>query len=89
MPAEAQKVHGLSSEFLTGKPKFHEIADRFLEFVGDSPVIAHNAAFDRSFVNFELEKCGRGAAAGKPLGRHPGHGQEALPGHVQLARRAL
>jgi DNA polymerase-3 subunit epsilon len=59
MPAEAQKVHGLSIEFLTGKPKFHEIADRFLEFVGDSPVIAHNAAFDRSFVNFELEKCGR------------------------------
>ena len=61
MPAEAQKVHGLSSEFLTGKPKFHEIADRFLEFVGDSPVIAHNAGFDRSFVNFELEKCGRPA----------------------------
>lgn len=61
MPAEAQKVHGLSSEFLTGKPKFHEIADRFLTFVGDSPLIAHNAAFDRSFVNFELEKCGRPA----------------------------
>jgi len=59
MPAEAEKVHGLSSAFLTGKPKFHEIADRFLEFVGDSPVIAHNAAFDRQFVNFELEKCGR------------------------------
>lgn len=61
MPAEAQKVHGLSSEFLTGKPKFHEIADCFIEFVGDSPLIAHNAAFDRSFVNFELEKCGRPA----------------------------
>lgn len=59
MPAEAEKVHGLSSAFLTGKPKFHEIADRFLEFVGDSPVVAHNAAFDRGFVNFELEKCGR------------------------------
>lgn len=60
MPAEAEKVHGLSGAFLTGKPKFVEIADRFLEFVGDAPVIAHNAAFDRSFVNFELEKCGRG-----------------------------
>jgi len=59
MPAEAEKVHGLSGAFLTGKPKFHEIADRFLDFVGDSPVIAHNAGFDRSFVNFELEKCGR------------------------------
>jgi len=61
MPAEAQKVHGLSSEFLTGKPRFEAIADRFLEFVGDSVVVAHNAAFDRSFVNFELEKCGRPA----------------------------
>ncbi|MBU4434267.1 MAG: DNA polymerase III subunit epsilon [Alphaproteobacteria bacterium] len=60
MPAEAQKVHGLSSEFLTGKPRFEAIADRFLEFVGDSVVVAHNAAFDRSFVNFELQKCGRG-----------------------------
>ncbi|KAI6244238.1 DNA polymerase III subunit epsilon [Aphelenchoides fujianensis] len=59
MPAEAEKVHGLSSAFLTGKPKFHEIADRFVEFVGDSVVVAHNAAFDRQFVNFELEKCGR------------------------------
>lgn len=59
MPAEAQKVHGLSIEFLTGKPRFEAIADRFLEFVGDAPVIAHNAAFDRSFVNFELQKCGR------------------------------
>ncbi|AAK21993.1 DNA polymerase III subunit epsilon [Caulobacter vibrioides] len=59
MPAEAEKVHGLSSAFLTGKPKFHEIADRFLDFVGDSVVVAHNAAFDRQFVNFELEKCGK------------------------------
>jgi DNA polymerase-3 subunit epsilon len=59
MPAEAEKVHGLSSAFLTGKPRFETIADRFLEFVGDSVVVAHNAAFDRSFVNFELEKCGR------------------------------
>ena len=61
MPAEAEKVHGLSSAFLTGKPRFETIADRFLEFVGDSVVVAHNAAFDRSFVNFELEKCGRKA----------------------------
>lgn len=59
MPAEAQKVHGLSIEFLTGKPRFEAIADKFLEFVGDSVVVAHNAAFDRSFVNFELQKCGR------------------------------
>jgi DNA polymerase III subunit epsilon len=60
MPAEAEKVHGLSAAFLAGKPKFHQIADRFMDFVGDAPVIAHNAAFDRGFVNFELGRCGKG-----------------------------
>jgi DNA polymerase-3 subunit epsilon len=62
MPPEAQRVHGLSAEFLRGKPKFGEthIVDAFLEFVGDSPLIAHNAAFDRAFINHELGLCGRG-----------------------------
>jgi DNA polymerase-3 subunit epsilon len=62
MPVEAQRVHGLSTEFLRGKPKFGEahIVDAFLEFVGDSPLIAHNAAFDRAFINHELGLCGRG-----------------------------
>lgn len=62
MPIEAQRVHGLSAEFLRGKPKFGEahIVDAFLDFVGDSPLIAHNAAFDRAFINHELGLCGRG-----------------------------
>ncbi len=59
MPAEAEKVHGLSGAFLKGKPKFADIADRFAEFVGDSVIVAHNAAFDRNFVNYEMERCGR------------------------------
>lgn len=61
MPAEAEKVHGLSAAFLRGKPKFdsEEVVDKFLEFVGDAPIIAHNAAFDRGFVNWELANCGR------------------------------
>jgi DNA polymerase-3 subunit epsilon len=61
MPPEAEKVHGLSAAFLTGKPKFAhpEVCDAFLEFVGDAPLIAHNAGFDRNFVNFELEKIGK------------------------------
>jgi DNA polymerase-3 subunit epsilon len=61
MPAEAEKVHGLSSAFLRGKPRFDsaEVVDAFLEFVGDAPIIAHNAAFDRAFVNWELGNCGR------------------------------
>jgi DNA polymerase-3 subunit epsilon len=55
-------VHGLSAAFLKGKPKFAhaEVAEAFVEFVGDAVLIAHNAGFDRNFVNFELEKCGRG-----------------------------
>jgi DNA polymerase-3 subunit epsilon len=61
MPPEAEKVHGLSAAFLKGKPKFAEteVAEAFVEFVGDAFLIAHNAGFDRSFVNFELERCGR------------------------------
>lgn len=61
MPPEAQKVHGLSAAFLTGKPKFAhpEVVDKFLDFVGDSPLIAHNAGFDRNFINFELERVGK------------------------------
>jgi DNA polymerase-3 subunit epsilon len=61
MPPEAEKVHGLSAAFLKGKPKFAEaeICDAFLEFVGDAKVIAHNAGFDRNFVNFELQMAGK------------------------------
>ena len=58
---EAEQVHGISTEFLAGKPKFDdpEVAEAFLAFVGGSTIIAHNAAFDRSFVNAELERAGR------------------------------
>ncbi|GBR10369.1 DNA polymerase III subunit epsilon [Gluconobacter frateurii] len=61
IPAEATKVHGFRIEDLEGAPKFAEIADGFLEFIGESPMIAHNARFDFKFVNAELEKCGRTA----------------------------
>jgi DNA polymerase-3 subunit epsilon len=61
MPPEAEKVHGLSASFLKGKPKFAEaiICEAMLEFISDSPLIAHNAGFDRAFINWELEKSGR------------------------------
>jgi len=59
--AEAQAVHGISIDFLAGKPKFAEpeVCDEFLEFVADAEIIAHNAGFDRAFINFELEMAGR------------------------------
>ena len=60
---EAQKVHGISLDQLHGRPRFHEaeVVDRFLDFVGDARLVAHNAAFDRAFLNMELERCGRAA----------------------------
>jgi DNA polymerase-3 subunit epsilon len=59
MPADAERVHGLSTAFLRGKPKIHEVVDEFLDFVADAPIVAHNATFDRTFVNWELGLCSR------------------------------
>jgi DNA polymerase III subunit epsilon len=59
MPKEAFDVHGLSSEFLADKPLFSAVADEFLSFVGDAPLVIHNASFDIGFINAELEKTSR------------------------------
>lgn len=58
MPAEAEAVHGLSDAFLADKPLFAERAEELLEFIGDSPLVAHNAGFDFGFLNAELAACG-------------------------------
>lgn len=58
MPAEAEQVHGLSEAFLADKPRFHEKVSEFLEFIADSPLVAHNASFDFGFINAELAICG-------------------------------
>lgn len=55
MPREAENIHGLSISFLSDKPKFREIARAFLEFIGDDPLVIHNAAFDLKFLNAELD----------------------------------
>jgi len=55
-------VHGISSAFLADKPRFGEAADAFLEFIGDAPLVIHNASFDLKFLNAELERISR-----KPL----------------------
>ena len=54
MPAEAFAVHGLSDEFLRDKPVFAQIAESFVDFVGDAPLVIHNATFDMTFLNAEL-----------------------------------
>jgi DNA polymerase III subunit epsilon len=59
VPADAQAVHGLSAEFLADKPLFAAVADEFLTFVGDAPLVAHNAGFDIVFLNTELKRAGK------------------------------
>jgi DNA polymerase-3 subunit epsilon len=61
MPAEAFAVHGLSDDFLRDKPRFRDVADEFLDFLGEARLVIHNAAFDMRFLNAEL------AAAGRPV----------------------
>jgi len=59
MPSAAQDVHGLSDEFLADKPRFADKVDEFLAFIGDSPLVIHNAGFDLAFINAELKRLGR------------------------------
>jgi len=59
MPKQAEAVHGLSAQRLAGEPKFAEIADDFLAFIGDAPLIIHNASFDMKFINAELKQIGK------------------------------
>ena len=61
MPAAAEAVHGLSSAFLADKPLFGEQVDELMEFLGDAPLVAHNAGFDFGFLNGELARIGREA----------------------------
>jgi DNA polymerase-3 subunit epsilon len=88
MPREAELVHGLTAIFLSDKPRFPDRADELLEFIADSPLVAHNASFDFGFLNYELDRCGRGAVCTSRMvdtlalarTRHPGakHSLDAL-----------
>lgn len=59
IPEEATRVHGIRRHQLQGKPRFADMVDDFLAFVGDSPLIAHNAPFDFGFINAELRRADR------------------------------
>ena len=59
--ADAIRVHGITNEMVRGKPKFAHICEEMLEFIGDNKIIAHNAQFDRGFINMELERHNRPA----------------------------
>ena len=88
MPSDAEAVHGLTNIFLSDKPRFGEKVEDLLEFIGDSPLVAHNASFDFGFLNHELGHCGRPAIGMHRMvdtlaiarTRHPGakHSLDAL-----------
>lgn len=59
IPIESQRIHGLSAEFLADKALFVHVVDEFLEFLGDAPLVIHNASFDIKFINAELNRLGR------------------------------
>jgi DNA polymerase-3 subunit epsilon len=61
IPPESTRVHGFTAEMLKGKPRFAEIAGDLLEFLADSPIVAHNAPFDFGFLDAELTRIGRPA----------------------------
>jgi DNA polymerase-3 subunit epsilon len=76
MPESAFKVHGLSLDFLKDKPRFTDVAEELVAFLGDAPLVAHNAIFDLTFLNAELERAGRQAVT-----------RERLVDTLMLARR--
>lgn len=59
MSVEAFAVHGLSTQFLADKPFFHEVVEELLAFIGEAPLVIHNASFDVSFINAELDRLKR------------------------------
>ena len=54
----AQRIHGISNQFLLDKPVFNNVVQKFLDFVKDDILIIHNADFDISFINKEMQNCG-------------------------------
>jgi len=88
VPIEAEAVHGLTAIFLSDKPRFSEKVAELLDFIEDSPLVAHNASFDFGFLNFELERCGLAAVSMSRMvdtltlarSKHPGakHSLDAL-----------
>ncbi|MBA3834879.1 MAG: DNA polymerase III subunit epsilon [Pseudomonadota bacterium] len=88
MPLGAEAVHGLTEVFLSDKPRFTEKAEELLEFIADSPLVAHNASFDFGFLNHEFGLCGRPVVCTSRMvdtlalarTRHPGakHSLDAL-----------
>ena len=105
IPKKIQEIHGITDEMLIGQPGPEEVFGRFLDFIGNSTLVAHNASFDRSFIRAELGRLGLGfynpfqctlELSRKKLSRLPDHRLETVfwylfPGEIEgiMAHRAL
>ncbi len=76
VPADAVRVHGITGDFLKDKPVFAAVVEDFLEFIGDAPLVIHNAQFDIGFINSELVRV-----------RRPEIGMDRVVDTLALARR--
>ena len=83
VPIETTRVHGLTTDFLADKPLFAHVVEEFLEFLGDAPLVIHNASFDIKFINAELKRVRQ--AAHSAVARHRHHRDR----QAQASRRAL
>lgn len=76
IPPDAIKVHGITDDKVRDAPKFHEVVHDLMDFIGDAQIIAHNAAFDRNFIDHECGRCG-----------HPITGEARWIDTLQLAQK--
>lgn len=76
IPPDAIRVHGITDDKVRDAPKFHQIVGDLMEFIGDAQIIAHNAAFDRNFIDFECGRC-----------NHPITGEARWIDTLQLAQK--
>lgn len=76
VPDEVVRVHGLTRDFLSQHKKFADVAQEFLDFIGDAPLVAHNAAFDQGFINAEFRRL-----------QMMEHGNERFVDTLQIARK--
>ena len=67
VPQEAIEIHGLTAERLRGEPRFIDIVDELLNFLGDAQLVIHNAEFDMAFLNMELQQIGRPTLESNPV----------------------
>ena len=89
IPIESQRVHGITDEFIADKPLFASVVDELFAFIGDAPLVIHNAGFDLKFLNAELRAPATHTAGLRARHRHDRHRQEQNPRRALFAGRIV